>query len=123
MTTRVRRLELFLGALGCVSLALVLVVEAAAAPASSHSTRKRQDQLAVDLEFAIQPAAWLALRPVWLPPGAAEKPPVAPRLEAQTLVIENRAGTAPPPPARGRRGSTNIPKFLPPFTGPASPIR
>ncbi len=121
MTTRARRLDVFLGALACLCLALVLAAEAAAAPASAPSTRKRRPaRLVTDQELGIQPPAWLTLRPVWLAPGAGEKPPAAPRLAAETVLIESRAGTVP---RRGGHGSTGIPKVVPPFPGPASPIR
>ncbi len=120
MTTRARRAHVFLGVLGCLSLALVLVAEAAAAPSSAQSNRKRRAAWLADEEFGIQPTAWLTLRPVWLAPGAGEKPPAAPRLAAETVVIESRAGTTP---RRGGHGSANIPKVVPPFPGPASPIR
>lgn len=123
MTTRTRRPLVFFVALGCLSLALVLAVEAAAAPASTQSGRKRRaGQGPVDQELPIQPAAWLALRPVWLPPGAAEKPPAPPRLATRSMIVEDPEAIAPRI-VRGAHGSANIPKFLPPFIGPASPIR
>jgi hypothetical protein len=122
LTTSARRVAVFFGALGCVALALILAVDAAAASASTESRAKRRAGLAVGQEFLVPPAAWLSLRPVWVPPGAANKAPAVPRVAAQTLIIADSAGTMPPP-ARGGHGSTNIPKYLPPFPGPASPIR
>jgi hypothetical protein len=130
VTKRARRLFVSTGALGCLSLALILAAQAAAAATSTESARKRRTALgSVDRELAVAPAAWLTLRPVWLPPGAAEKPPAAARLEAQTLLIESPMAAPTPPPSnplrRGGHGtrSSAIPKYLPPFTGPASPIR
>jgi hypothetical protein len=123
VTTPVRRLFVFFGALGWLALALVLAVDAAATPATTQSGRKRRAALGpVAEEFQIQPAAWLTLRPVWLPPSAAEKRPAPWRLATRSVILDGRSGDAPAI-VRGAHGSANIPKFLPPFTGPASPIR
>jgi hypothetical protein len=124
VTTHTRRFVVFVEALACISLALILAAEAATPASSQSSRRRRAARATVDQEFLIQPSVWLALRPVWLPPGADLKPPAAPPLVAETLVILDLAGTPPPTPVRGGHGSTGIPKLLPPFPpAPASPIR
>jgi hypothetical protein len=127
VTTHSLRVHMFLGALSAAALSLALVADAAAAPAATPR-REKQRRRAIPQEeldrvaplWPGQPRASLAL-PLRLRQSAASRKPAATAEPSDPLANRERGVTYPI--VRGALRVGILPRALPPFPGPASPIR
>jgi hypothetical protein len=132
VTAHSLRVHVFLGALSAAALSLALVADAADARASAprKERQRRRAILQEELDRVAplwpgQPRAGLAL-PLRLRQPAVAQTPAAPKPAATVppsgaLANGERGVTFPI--VKGARSAGILPTFLPPFPGPASPIR